>query len=167
MQRRAAPLDELLAVIRSHIHQRTQLLLRLGEREPCLLHADAERTLKERQGKPLVTIRNHTLGIRIAGKRGERRLKMWESAVLAVEIVVGVAHAEVPEMIAREIVRVRREKADRLFKIGAITSVRRIVVGACKLTVEFRRALLGGQCLDLRNDLLIFFVLVPNLALFE
>ena len=70
-------------------------------------------------------------------------------------------------MIAREIVRVRREKSDRLFKICAIARVRRIVVGARKLTVEFRRALLGGQCLNLRDDLLKFVVLVPNLALFE
>ena len=70
-------------------------------------------------------------------------------------------------MIALEVVRMRREEGDRLFKIGAILDTRRIVVGAGKFTVELGGTLLGGQCLDLRDDLLIFFVFMPALALFE
>ena len=70
-------------------------------------------------------------------------------------------------MIAREIVRVRREESDCLFKIRAILDACCIVVGTCQLAIELRRALCGGECLKLRDDLLIFAVFVPAPALFE
>ena len=159
--------NQLLTAIRIAVHQRTQIRLCLRKGCPCLLHAGAERALKERQGKTFVTTLDHTLGIRIAGERGKSLLEVGEGAVFAVKVVVGIAHAEVPEVIALEMLCVRREEGDRLFKICAILYTRRIVVGACKLAVEFRRALLSGQRLDLCDDFLILFVFVPALALFE
>ena len=154
-------------MIRSRVHQRAQLRLYILERRPRFLHAAAEWALNERQGEYLAAALDHVLRIRIAGERGKRLLKMREGAVLAVEVVVGIAHAEVPEMIALEVVRMRREEGDRLFKIRTIIDACGIVVGTRQLAVKLRRALCGGERFELRDDLLIFFVLVPNLALFE
>ena len=167
MQRRAAPLDELLAVIRSRIHQRTQLLLRLGEREPRLLHADAERARKEREGESAAAVLDHLLGVLVARQRRKRRLKVGQGAVFLIEVVVGIAHAEVPDVIVGGILCVRREEVNRLLEIPPLARLRNVVVGARQLAVELGRALCGGDLLYRRNDLLVISVIVPCLTLFQ
>ena len=118
-------------------------------------------------GKMLLAGRDHLHRVCITRERGKCCLEVGQRASLLIEVVIGVPHAVVPEMIAVEVICVRREELDCLFEIGAITRARRVVVGACKLAVQFRRALLCGDGFELRDDLLKFFVLVPNLALFE
>ena len=117
--------------------------------------------------QPLLAGIDHLHCVRIVRESGKCCLEVGEGAVLTVEVVVGIAHAEVPEMVTREIVRVWREEPDRLFEVRAVLCARRIVVGACQLAVELGGTLLGGECLDLRDDFLKFVVLVPNLAPFE
>ena len=159
--------NQLLAAILIAVHQRAQLRLCLRKGCPCLLHTAAEGAPEKWKGEHLAAALDHALRVRVAGQRGKCLLEVGEGAILAVKVVVGIAHAEVPEVVAREMLRVWREEGDCLFKIGAILDARRIVVGARQLAVERGAALLGGECLELRDDFLIFFVLVPALALFE
>ena len=167
VQETTAARDHLLTVVLRCVHQCAQLCLRCLECAPRLRDARAERTRKERQRDARAAGLNHLLRVRIARECGECGLEVGQGTPLLIEVVAGVAHAEVPEMVALEVLRVRTQKFDCPLVIVPLLDGRCIVVCARQLGVRLRRALLVGEGFERHDDFLEFMIFVPDLALFE
>ena len=70
-------------------------------------------------------------------------------------------------MVACKIFLMGGQQSNRFFKQLPIPKFRQIVVGPCQFAVHLRGTLLGRDSLQRINDLLVFVVFIPNLALFQ
>ena len=164
-----ALLDQFLAAFTVFIlvHKSAQPGLLLGKGFPCRLCPLPKAFFKSWEGDTLFTVIYEHLRILVAGTGLQRLAEIRQCPALLVEIVIGITHAEIPAMVACKIFLMGGQQSNRFFKQLPIPKFRQIVVGSCQFAVHLRGTLLGRDSLQRINDLLVFVVFIPNLALFQ
>ena len=165
-----ALLDQFLAAFTVFIlvHKSAQPGLLLGKGFPCRLCPLPKAFFKSWEGDTLFTVIYEHLRILVAGTGLQRLAEIRQCPALLVEIVIGITHAEIPAMVACKIFLMGGPAEQSLFlKQLPIPKFRQIVVGSCQFAVHLRGTLLGRDSLQRINDLLVFVVFIPNLALFQ
>lgn len=81
------------------IHDLAQPVLFLGKCLPCCLCPLPKASPELRQGNARFALFNQFLGILIAGAGLQRSAEIGQCPSFLIQIKVGIAHAEVPEMV--------------------------------------------------------------------
>ena len=149
------------------VQQLAQLGFLVAEGLPGLLCAFPEVFCKAGKGQLPAAVLNHLQGICIAGTGFQSLLKVGQGQTLLAQVVVGIAHPEVPGVFPLKMVGIGQEQGQRLFKHLPVADVGGVVVGACQFAAQFRGELFLRNGLDGVDDLLVFVVFVPDLALFQ
>ena len=119
------------------------------------------------QRQPTTAVVDKLLGIFVAGAGLKRPLEIPQRRPLLIQIVIGIGRAEIPAVVPLKIVFMGQQQLQSLFVKLPVLQPGQIIVGAGQFTVGLRRPLLIGQRFDRFNDLRVFVVLVPDLALFQ
>ena len=151
-------------------HKTAQFRLLLRKGRPCFLCPLPEIFPETGQGDAVLTAADKLLRVLIPGKGLQRSAEIEQPTALLVQVVIGIAHAEIPHMIPFKICLVGLQQGKGAPDHGnapGFPRIRQIVVRPRQLAVRLRGARLirdGFQCVD---DLLIFIPLIPNPALFQ
>ena len=150
------------------VHHLAQCPFHFGKGFPPVLCPLPEALRELRQGNAFLARINQFFGIRVIRAGLQRLFKVPKGAPLLVQIVIGIAHAEVPVVVAFEVFLMGLQQSNRLFEhilAAWLIWVCQIVISPGQLTVHLRSAFLGGDGLQRVNDLLVFVVFMPPLAL--
>ena len=147
------------------IHHLAQFCFHLGKGFPPVLCPLPEALRELRQGNKTLTGINELLGIFITRKFLQRLAEIGQCPALLIQIVIGIAHTEVPTVVFCKVVCMGFQQGNRLLIQFPILWNSQVVVGAGQLAVHLRGTLLGGDGLQRVNDFLVFAFFMPLLAL--
>ena len=145
------------------VHHLAKFCFHLREGFPPVLRPFTEAGRELRQGDAPFTPVDELLSVLVTGAGFQRRPKIGQSPTLLIQIVIGIAHAEVPAMVACKIFLMGFQQGNRLLEHLPIPWLCQIVIGLGQFTVLLRCAF--GDGLQGIDDFLVFIVFVPNLAL--
>ena len=164
-------------VLLPRVLQAAHLLLPAGKLLPCLGGAALEGPLEPGQGETAAAVVDELAYLlptvelgRIAGMQFQRPLQIGEGRALPVQIIAGIAHAEVPAVRVGAVGLVGGHQPNgppqqlTAFRLGGLSQ---IVVGPGQFHIGGGGALLFGQRFQRLDDLLVFLRLMPQAALFQ
>ena len=118
-----------------------------------------------RQGNPFPAAVEQCLCVLIIRTDFKSFLKVPQCTSFLIQIVIGVSHAEVPEIVVLEVFFMGLQKGDCLLEPLPVSWISNVVVGAGKLTVHLRCPFFIGNRLQCIYYLLELVLLMPLLAL--
>ena len=159
------------------VHHLAQFCFHFGKGLPPVLRPFPEALRELRQRNALFArvdqFLNILFGVKfriITGMQFQSFFKIPQSAAFLVQIVIGIAHTEVPGISVSQFLLVGLHQFQcpvKQFSSLRLAGVRQIVAGPRQLHIGFRGALLGGDGLQRVDDLLVFAVLMPLPALLQ
>lgn len=150
-----------------YIQKLPQLGFHFGKGSPGLLGALPETGIEPGQGQTAAAVVDHLLGVLIAGTGFQSLLEIAQGLSLLIQVVIGIAHTEIPVVIPLEVLLIGQEQGQCLFIHFLVIHIGGIVVGPGELTAQLGGAALFGDGFDGVDDLLVLVLLVPDLTLFQ
>ena len=89
------------------IHNHSKFSLNLGKGSPGFFRFFTEVCLKQRQSQPAAAVVNQGLSILVIWAGSQCLFKIFQGKAFLIQVIVGVAHAEIPTVVALEIVLMR------------------------------------------------------------
>ena len=159
------------------VHHLAQFCFHLGKGLPPVLCPLPEALRELRQGDTLLAPVDQFLNILfgvefriITGVQFQSFFKISQSAALLIQIEIGIAHAEIPGISISQFLLVWLHQLQCFSQqLSALltSEIPQIVVGSRQLHIHFRGPLLGRNGLQRVDDLLVFALFMPLLALLQ
>ena len=159
------------------IHHLAQFCFHFRKGFPPVLCPLPEALRELRQGNALLAPVNQFLNVLlgvelriITGMQFQSFFKIPKSPAFLIQIIIGISHAEIPGISVSKFLLLGLHQFQcpvKQLSSLRLAGVRQIVVGPGQFHIDFRGTLFGRNSLQRVNDLLVFVVFMPLLALLQ